>query len=416
MTRRWRATPTTLFYLCGSYNYAGRGDVKESLSLYTLGHIFEQSITELEYREGELEGRETVAKLSKRKRDGVYYTPEAVVNYLVEQTLGPWFADAKIACDYPGPEEGAPTAAAAAAYIERLKHHPHRRSGLRLGRLSHFGISAAAGGAACGGARHGAGGRRPCPRDRRGANHRRNSSPQHLRRRYQSGVRRDRKARAVAAFGAGVRAAFLARTYHPHRQQPGRRGFLDRTAEDRPGRGARESLRLAHRISRSLARGPGRRFRHRARQSALREAAEPHEGRSGCGDLSDGGARRRHLPERADRKFRSLSALHREGAAAARAGRAHGLHRAKPLDCESSTAKDCAASFAAVVISTAGSISSRTRSSRTSSPTRRCNFIRANRARLFGSRRRRTAKWRISTGPMPSSRFPTKAYRKQTNG
>ena len=68
---------TTLFYLCGSYNYAGRGDVKESLSLYTLGHIFEQSITELEYREGELEGRETVAKLSKRKRDGVYYTPEA---------------------------------------------------------------------------------------------------------------------------------------------------------------------------------------------------------------------------------------------------------------------------------------------------------------------------------------------------
>ena len=113
---------TTLFYLCGSYNYAGRGDVKESLSLYTLGHIFEQSITELEYREGELEGRESVAKLSKRKRDGVYYTPEAVVNYLVEQTLGPWFADAKIACDYPGPEEGAPTAAAAADYIERLKH------------------------------------------------------------------------------------------------------------------------------------------------------------------------------------------------------------------------------------------------------------------------------------------------------
>ena len=65
----------TLLYLSGRYNYAARGDVKESLSLYTLGHIFEQSITELEYREGELEGRETLAKLSKRKRDGVYYTP-----------------------------------------------------------------------------------------------------------------------------------------------------------------------------------------------------------------------------------------------------------------------------------------------------------------------------------------------------
>lgn len=95
--------------------------MKESLSLYTLGHIFEQSITELEYREGELEGRETVARLSKRKRDGVYYTPEPVVNYLVEQTLGPWFADAKAASGYPRPEEGSPTAAAAAAYVERLK-------------------------------------------------------------------------------------------------------------------------------------------------------------------------------------------------------------------------------------------------------------------------------------------------------
>ncbi|MBM3529470.1 MAG: restriction endonuclease subunit M [Alphaproteobacteria bacterium] len=112
---------TTLLYLCGRYNFAGRGDVKESISLYTLGHIFEQSITELEYREGELEGRDTVAKLSKRKRDGVYYTPEPVVNYLVEQTLGPWFADAKAACGYPGADEGAPTPAAAAAYIDRLK-------------------------------------------------------------------------------------------------------------------------------------------------------------------------------------------------------------------------------------------------------------------------------------------------------
>src|SRR6202035_3472978 len=86
-----------------------------------LGHIFEQSITELEYREGELEGRETIAKLSKRKRDGVYYTPEPVVNYLVEQTLEPWFADIKASCGYPRPDEGAPTAAATAAYLERLK-------------------------------------------------------------------------------------------------------------------------------------------------------------------------------------------------------------------------------------------------------------------------------------------------------
>lgn len=111
----------TLFYLCARYNYAARGDVKESLSLYTLGHIFEQSITELEYRVGELENRETVAKLSKRKRDGVYYTPEPVVNYLVEQTLGPWFADVKALCGYPLTDGEVPTSVAAVAYVERLK-------------------------------------------------------------------------------------------------------------------------------------------------------------------------------------------------------------------------------------------------------------------------------------------------------
>ena len=86
----------TLYYLSARYNYASEGEAKDSLSLYTLGRIFEQSITELEYRIGELEGRETIAKLSKRKRDGVYYTPEWVVNYLVDETLQPWFDAAKV--------------------------------------------------------------------------------------------------------------------------------------------------------------------------------------------------------------------------------------------------------------------------------------------------------------------------------
>lgn len=111
----------TLLYLCARYNYASRGNIRESLSLYTLGRIFEQSITELEYRAGELEGRESVAKLSKRKRDGVYYTPEWVVNLMVEQTLGPWFADAKAASGYPAAEDGAPDLVAGEAYLARLR-------------------------------------------------------------------------------------------------------------------------------------------------------------------------------------------------------------------------------------------------------------------------------------------------------
>jgi len=90
-------TKDTLLFLSGRYNYAARGEARESLSLYTLGRIFEQSITELEYRAGELEGRDSLAKLSKRKRDGVYYTPEWVVNLMVEETLTPWFAEGRAA-------------------------------------------------------------------------------------------------------------------------------------------------------------------------------------------------------------------------------------------------------------------------------------------------------------------------------
>ncbi len=111
---------TALFYLSARYNYAAKGDAKESLSLYTLGRIFEQSITELEYRVGELEGRETLAKLSKRKRDGVYYTPEWVVNYLVEETLAPWFETAKRMAGYPL-DGTAPERAAIDAYEARLR-------------------------------------------------------------------------------------------------------------------------------------------------------------------------------------------------------------------------------------------------------------------------------------------------------
>jgi hypothetical protein len=108
----------TIFYLSARYNYASRGDIRESVSLYTLGRIFEQSITELEYRAGELENRETIAKLSKRKRDGVYYTPEPVVNYLVEETLSPWFADARRAC---GVDAASESLAAIDSYEQILK-------------------------------------------------------------------------------------------------------------------------------------------------------------------------------------------------------------------------------------------------------------------------------------------------------
>jgi tRNA G10 N-methylase Trm11 len=120
----------TLLYLCASYNYAsdlggveiGRAlgrDPSKSLGLYTLGRIFEQSITELEILEAEAEGRPSVNKLSKRKRDGVYYTPEWVVERIVDETLAPRFADIKRECGWPA--SGDPPLAAVDNYAARLR-------------------------------------------------------------------------------------------------------------------------------------------------------------------------------------------------------------------------------------------------------------------------------------------------------
>jgi len=81
--------PRTLLHFSAAYNFGLNSAAGErAISLYTLGRIFEQSITELEIMEAEADGRVSINRLSKRKTDGVYYTPEWVVNMIVEQTLG----------------------------------------------------------------------------------------------------------------------------------------------------------------------------------------------------------------------------------------------------------------------------------------------------------------------------------------
>lgn len=52
-----------------------------------LGHIFEQSISDLERIRNELDGLETKQK-SRRKKEGAFYTPNFVTRYIVEQALG----------------------------------------------------------------------------------------------------------------------------------------------------------------------------------------------------------------------------------------------------------------------------------------------------------------------------------------
>ena len=121
----------TLLYLCASYNYASdlgtttgnprstEQEPSKTLGLYTLGRIFEQSITELEILEAEADGRPSINKLSKRKRDGVYYTPEWVVERIVAETLGPRLAQIKLECGWKIKDDQ--SLEALDAYAARLK-------------------------------------------------------------------------------------------------------------------------------------------------------------------------------------------------------------------------------------------------------------------------------------------------------
>ena len=79
----------TLLFFSAKYHFGVRGrDFKRNIGLYTLGRIFEQSITDLELMEAKADGRPSLAELTKRKRDGVYYTPEWVTYVIVDETVG----------------------------------------------------------------------------------------------------------------------------------------------------------------------------------------------------------------------------------------------------------------------------------------------------------------------------------------
>ena len=64
------------------YNYASEVDVN------ILGHIFENSLNEIEEVKASLEGKEIDKSKTKRKKDGVYYTPKYITKYIVENTVG----------------------------------------------------------------------------------------------------------------------------------------------------------------------------------------------------------------------------------------------------------------------------------------------------------------------------------------
>lgn len=73
----------------GTYNFA------EDLSVNILGHIFEQSISDLEEiknKVNESQNLETLVQ-SRRKKDGIFYTPDYIVRYIVDNSLGAYLRE-----------------------------------------------------------------------------------------------------------------------------------------------------------------------------------------------------------------------------------------------------------------------------------------------------------------------------------
>lgn len=76
------------------YNFA------VDLSVTILGHIFEQSITDLE----EIRNKVAVSKnldgidMSRRKKDGIFYTPDYIVANIVDATLGNFLRESEARC------------------------------------------------------------------------------------------------------------------------------------------------------------------------------------------------------------------------------------------------------------------------------------------------------------------------------
>jgi len=74
--------------MCGRFKELANYDFREDVSVDVLGHIFEQSITDLEELRRTADDGAESSKLSKRKTEGIYYTPAFVTQFIVKQTLG----------------------------------------------------------------------------------------------------------------------------------------------------------------------------------------------------------------------------------------------------------------------------------------------------------------------------------------
>ncbi|MBV9572288.1 MAG: N-6 DNA methylase [Alphaproteobacteria bacterium] len=74
-------------HICEEFAKIGGYDFASQVSVAILGRIFEQSISDIEQKHAAARG-EAPPKTSKRKREGVVYTPDFVTRFIVEHTIG----------------------------------------------------------------------------------------------------------------------------------------------------------------------------------------------------------------------------------------------------------------------------------------------------------------------------------------
>lgn len=70
-------------------------DFQSEVDVNILGHIFENSLNELDEIKAQLEGKAIDKSKTKRKKDGVFYTPKYITKYIVENTVGKLCDDKK---------------------------------------------------------------------------------------------------------------------------------------------------------------------------------------------------------------------------------------------------------------------------------------------------------------------------------
>jgi hypothetical protein len=74
-------------FVCENFAKIADYDFSSDVPVSVLGHIFEQSVSDIEAMRAQAQGQEP-PKTTKRKRDGVVYTPGLITRFIVEETIG----------------------------------------------------------------------------------------------------------------------------------------------------------------------------------------------------------------------------------------------------------------------------------------------------------------------------------------